>query len=303
MKLDYVPAFTLQPLKREVQVVEADALRTPSFINDVAGGRVELPTIPAVVQRLIAALRDPDVNSRTIGEELARDPVLTSKVLRLANSSFFGGQRSMASIDAAVSLIGTAALNRLIVACGVSSSFAAVPGIDLGLFWREAVLAASAAQKLAPRLEADPEEAYLCGLLHATGHLILCRSYPEIANAMFTGFAPVRGAELCEIELGAFGIDHPEVGALWVESIKFPQPVAEAIGKSARPPDPSDGPLDVVLQGACALAAAALQELDVEAAWAALPERVRAPFGAAGGAPDAAFTKLYEGLLETEVAV
>lgn len=303
MKLDYVPAFTLQPLKREVQVVETEALRTPSFINDVAGGRVELPTIPAVVQRLIAALRDPDVNSRTIGEELARDPVLTSKVLRLANSSFFGGQRSMASIDAAVSLIGTAALNRLIVACGVSSSFQAVPGIDLGLFWREAVLAASAAHKLAPRLQADPEEAYLCGLLHATGHLILCRSYPEIANAMFTGFAPVRGAELCEIELGAFGIDHPEVGALWVESIKFPQSVAQAIGKAARPPDPSDGPLDVVLQGACALAAAALQKLDVEAAWAALPERVRAPFGAAGGAPDAAFTKLYEGLLETEVAV
>lgn len=303
MKLDYVPAFTLQPLKREVQVVEADALRTPSFINDVAGGRVELPTIPAVVQRLIAALRNPDVNSRTIGEELARDPVLTSKVLRLANSSFFGGQRSMASIDAAVSLIGTAALNRLIVACGVSSSFEAVPGIDLSLFWREAVLAASAAQKLAPRLQADPEEAYLCGLLHATGHLILCRSYPEIANAMFTGFAPVRGAELCEIELSAFGIDHPEVGALWVESIKFPLSVAKAIGKAARPPDSSDGPLDVALQGACALAAAAVQKLDAEAAWAALPERVRAPFGAAGGAPDAAFIKLYEGLLETEVAV
>jgi HD-like signal output (HDOD) protein len=303
MKYDQVPAFTLQPLKREVQVVEADAVRTPSFINDVAGGRVELPTIPAVVQRLIAALRNPDVDSRTIGEALSRDPVLTSKVLRLANSSFFGGQRSMASIDAAVSLIGTAALNRLIVACGVSASFEAVPGIDLDLFWRDAVLAASAAQKLAPRFQADPEEAYLCGLLHATGHLILCRSYPEIANAMFTGFAPVRGAELCEIELGAFGIDHPEVGALWVESIKFPQSVAKAIGKATRPVDPNDGPLDVVLHGACELAAAASQKLDVEAAWAALPERVRASFSAAGGAPDAAFTKLYEGLLETEVAL
>ena len=304
MKLDYVPAFTLEPLKKQVEVVdEADAVRTPSFINDVAAGRVELPTIPAVVQRLIAALRDPDVDSRTIGEALARDPVLTSKVLRLANSSFFGGQRSMASIDAAVALIGTAALNRLIVACGVSSSFEAVPGIDLGLFWRDAVLAASAAHKLAPRLKADPEEAYLCGLLHATGHLILCRSYPDIANAMFTGFAPVRGAELCDIELGAFGIDHPTVGALWVESIKFPQAVSDTIGKATRPLQADDGPLDLVLHSACALAAAAAQKADASAAWATLPERVRASFGAAGAAPEAAFIKLYEGLLETEPAV
>ena len=98
-------------------------MQAPNFINDIAAGRVELPTIPRVVQRLIVALRDPDVDSRKIGEALAQDPVLSAKVLRLANSSFFGGQRSMASIDAAVALIGTQALNRLIVACGVSSSF------------------------------------------------------------------------------------------------------------------------------------------------------------------------------------
>jgi hypothetical protein len=91
-------------------------------------------------------------------------------------------------------------LNRLVMACGVSSTFEAVPGIDLRIFWRDALVAATAAAKLAPRLAADPEEAYVCDLLHATGHLILCRSYPEIADAMLTGFAPVRGAELTAIE-------------------------------------------------------------------------------------------------------
>ena len=162
------PAFTLEPLKRAADTNQASAVHTPNFINDIAAGRVELPTIPRVVQRLIAALRDPDVDSRKIGEALSQDPVLSAKVLRLANSAFFGGQRSMASIDAAVAMIGTQALNRLIVACGVSASFKEIPGIDLDTFWLDALVAATAANKLAPRLGADAEEAYAVSYTHLT---------------------------------------------------------------------------------------------------------------------------------------
>jgi hypothetical protein len=163
----YVPAFTLTPTKQEAPRSEAvgDVVRRPNFINDIAAGKVELPTIPRVVQRLIAALQDPDVDTRKISEALAQDPVLSAKVLRLANSAFFGGQRSMASIDAAVALIGLQALNRLIVACGVAAPFKEIPGIDLKVFWRDALVAGIAANKLAPRLSANAEEAYTCGLL------------------------------------------------------------------------------------------------------------------------------------------
>ena len=115
----------------------AYAVRKPNFIDDIAAGRIELPTIPRVVQRLMAALRDPNVDARRISDELSQDPVLSAKVLRLANSSFFGGQRSMSSIDAAVAMIGIQALNRLIVACGVSSSFKEIPGIDLAVFFAQ----------------------------------------------------------------------------------------------------------------------------------------------------------------------
>jgi HD-like signal output (HDOD) protein len=303
MSQAYVPAFTLAPTKAAVDTSAADVVRRPNFINDIAAGRVELPTIPRVVQRLIAALRDPKVDTRQVGEALAQDPILSAKVLRLANSAFFGGQRSMSSIDAAVAMIGIQALNRLIVACGVSSSFKEIPGIDLAVFWRDALIAATAAYKLAPRLSADAEEAYTCGLLHATGHLILCQTYPEIADVMFTGFAIVRGAELAGIETGAFGIDHPAVGALWVESLGFPQTVADTIRKAARAPAADDGPLDLVLRGAVALAAAVAQKDSAEAALAALPAGVRETFSGTDGRPDAGFARLYETLLETEPAL
>ncbi|MEO6746538.1 MAG: HDOD domain-containing protein [Caldimonas sp.] len=303
MMYDVAPAFTLQPIERAAATRPDDVVRAPNFINDVAAGRVELPTIPRVVQKLIAALRDPDVDARKIGEALAQDPVLSSKVLRLANSSFFGGQRSMASIDAAVALIGTQALNRLIVACGVSAAFKAIPGIDLRTFWRDALVAATAANKLATRLGADAEEGYICGLLHATGHLILCQAYPEIADAMFTGFAVVRGAELAEVEAGAFGIDHPTVGAIWVETIGFPQPVADTIRKAASPPAATDTPLDLALRSACALAAAIAQRSTAETAFAALPPSVQGLYSAADGQPDAGFGKLYATLQDTEPAI
>ena len=296
----HTPSYTLEPTKRVVENNQPAHPRTPNFINDIAAGKVELPTIPRVVQQLIAALRDPDVDTRKIGEALSQDPVLSAKVLRLANSAFFGGQRSMASIDAAVALIGIQALNRLIVACGVSSSFKDIPGLDLRVFWRDSLIAATAANKLAPRLQADAEEAYTCGLLHGTGHLILCQTYPDIANAMFTGFAVLRGAELAAVELDSFGIDHAAVGALWVESLGFPQGVADTIRKCAQPLADSDGPLDLTLRSACLLAAAIAQKESAETALATLPPRVAAKLAGADAKPDAAFSKLYEALQETE---
>lgn len=300
MNQAYIPAFTLAPTVKAVEEPRPTGPRTPNFIADIAAGRVELPTIPKVVRRLIAALRDPEVDTRKIGEALAQDPVLTAKVLRLANSSFFGGQRGVASIDAAVAMIGTQALDRLIVACGVASSLGDIPGIDLKSFWRDALVAATAAQKLAARLGADPEEAYVCGLLHATGHLILCKTYPEIADLVFTGFAVARGAELVVLENDNFGIDHPTVGGLWVESIGFPLPVAETIRKSAQAPAAADGPLDLALRSACALAGAVAQKDALDVALAALPASVRARFTGADGQADTAFGKLYEALQETE---
>jgi HD-like signal output (HDOD) protein len=279
---------------------QATELRTPNFISDIAAGHVELPTIPRVVQRLIAALRDPDVDSRKISEELSQDPVLTAKVLRLANSALFGGQRSMSSVDAAVAMVGSQAINNLIVACGVSSAFDEIPGINLRSFWRDALLAATAANKLAPRLGAEPEAAYVCGLLHATGHLILCQAYPAVANGMFTGYAVVRGAKLAEIENEAFGIDHPTVAALWVESLGFPQPVADTIRKATKPPADTDTPLDLALRSAGRLAFASERKFASEVALSALQPAVRAKFTGANGKADAEFNAAYEALSQIE---
>lgn len=296
----YAPAATLAPVHSQKQERHIEEVTTPNFIRDVAAGKVELPMIPAVVQKLIAALRDPDIDARKIADSLSQDPVLSGKVLRLANSSFFGGERKMASIDAAVALIGISALNRLIVACGVASSFDALKAVDLPSFWRDAVVAATAAHRLAPALKADPEEAYSCGLLHATGHLILCQAYPEIANLVFAGYEPLRGAALAEVENQNFGIDHTSASAMWVETIGFPPPVVEAVRHALQPSGPADTPLDVTLRSACALMVAIAGKAEPEVAVTMLPGIVAKGFSTPDGKPSPMFLKFYEQLRETQ---
>ena len=301
MSPGYIPAFTLEPTKppeptRPVVTVSD----RPRFIDDVAAGQIALPTIPSVVQRLIIALGEPDVDFRAVSAELSKDPVLSAKVLRLATSSHFGGQRAMASIEAAVSLIGATALKRLVVACGVSSAIASAPGIDLDSFWREAMVTATAATKLAPHFGADAEEAFLCGLLHGAGHLTLCCSYPEIADAMFTGFAPVRGAALAAIEVEVFGIDHAELGEIGVECLGFPKAVGAAIGNALQPVGTPLGALDLALLSACSLTRAVLRRDSAELALAGLPKALRAQFVDSNDQPNAAFSRLVEGLAEIQ---
>jgi hypothetical protein len=115
---------------------------------------------------------------------------------------------------------------------------------------------------------------------------------------VFGGFAVLRGAELAATENDSFGIDHPTVGALWTETIGFPQTVADAIRKAVLPAADGDLPLDAALRGACVLATAAAQKSALDSAWAALPAAVQARFGGAG--PDAAFVRLYEAVQEIE---
>ena len=272
----------------------------PNFINDIAAGKVELPTIPRVVQQLIAALQDPDVDARKISESLSQDPVLSAKVLRLANSSFFGGQRSMASIDAAVALIGIQALNRLIVACGVSSSLGES---------RASTCAPSGATRWSPRppptssrraSAATPKRPMSAACCTATGHLILCQTYPEIANLCSPASRRCAAPSSPRSRPRSFGIDHPAVSALWVESLGFPQTVADTIRRAAQPPGSTDGAARPRLAQRMRAGIAVAQKDDAAAAVAALPPSVRARISGADGQPDAAFVKLYDALQETE---
>jgi HD-like signal output (HDOD) protein len=267
-----------------------------SFMADVVSGRIQLPTISKVVQQLILSLRKQDISFNDIALLLEQDPVLSARVLRLANSPFYCGVRKLASIQDAVSVIGTNALQTLVLACGVSSAFVTVPGVNLRQFWLDSVTTAAAARALAQTLAMDAESAYSAGLLSGAGQLILCQAFPLKAQAEFTRYSNLRGLALAAKEQETFGIMHPVVGALWADKLAFPSDTVQAIEQHLSNPDVLLPPLARLICIARSLAASALDGLPQDAAVAALDPRHLDALQLGAHLTSTGFARLYDAL-------
>lgn len=242
-----------------------------SFVDDAVAGRLTLPMLPQVILDLLRELRREDCSLHRVGALIERDPVLSARILRMANTSYFGGRRSIDSLPAAVAMIGSQPLVTLLVACGAQAAFAEVRGANLRQFWVSAQATAGAARLIAQRLGADREAAYSAGLLQPVGHLILCQWAPEQAERHFSRMFNPWGAALARAEEEAFGISHPRVSALWVDRLGLPARVVEAIGASMSTPEARVPPLARCVQLACELAAALSGSLQADDLLARLP--------------------------------
>ena len=236
------------------------------FIQDVLSGQIELPMVPRVVQRVLAVIREPEANLAEVTQEIEQDPVLSSRVLRLANSSFFGGRRSLSSIDDAVSTVGLKSLQTLLIASGAMAAFVAVPAVNLRQFWTVSVISAASARQIAVRLGVDGEMAYCAGLLQGIGHLILCQCRPEQAQKALPAYRLIWGTELAAVEQQAFGVSHPVVSAIWVSRLGLPAEVVDALRHSLEPMSAAAPRLGRVVQLACSVAASVAAGETVEQA-------------------------------------
>ena len=111
----------------------------------------QLPSIPKVVQELLRDFDDPNVDAGKIAAKLQLDQALTAKVLRLANSSFYGGTRKVSSVNDAVVLLGVDSLRTMVAAGGVVAAFKAPEGFDLRAFWRKSFMVAGLCRWLVKR--------------------------------------------------------------------------------------------------------------------------------------------------------
>lgn len=225
--------------------VDMDAVR------HAAGGALTLPSVPRVVRKLIGQLKTPDVSVNLLVGELEQEPQLAARTLRIANSSYYCGRRSVASLFDAVAVIGTDTLRTLVVSCGLQAVFVDIPGVNLRQFWRDASITAKSARAIARMAGAhtgsDPDAAYLAGLLHGVGHLILCQAFAAQLLPALTGTSTLRGGELAALEQEACGLAHPQVGAAWLDELGFPQEISGAVAHQLDMPPPQPSALAAVL--------------------------------------------------------
>ena len=162
-------------------------------VRAAAGGRLQLPSVPRVVRRLISQLRDPGASIIELVDELEQEPQLAARTLRIANSPYYAGRRSLASLRDAVAIIGTDTLRTLVISGGLEAVFVAVPGVNLRQFWLDATVTAKAARSLARLAGADAEAAFLAGLLFGCGLVLSGMTNPAKVLAFAQGrFAQTR---------------------------------------------------------------------------------------------------------------
>ncbi len=139
---------------------------------------VKLPTISEVAHELIKTLNDEDASMAEVGAIISRDPALTAKLLRLANSAAFGLQRGVSSVDEAMAMIGMSKVRTLALASCMSESFPVLPGLDPKEFWQTSMATAGYAQWMASRIGADAQQAWLAGMMVRLGELLIGQADP-----------------------------------------------------------------------------------------------------------------------------
>jgi len=190
----------------------------------------KLPALPEVVLDLLDYLRRDEVDPVQVANKIARDPVLTAKLLRIANSSFYGLQSTVATVQDAIVVMGLRAVGSLITAAAVvrHCQTMAAAGDGQRTFWRHCGGTAICARALGRRVGINPESAFVAGLLHDLGRLILMTRFPR-AYADVLLYRAEHDCYRLEAERKVLGFDHTQVGAALVSRWKFPVEIVAAI--------------------------------------------------------------------------
>lgn len=205
-------------------------------LQKILGDRVKLPAMPVSGIRLLQLLQRP-VDALEV-QELAtlveQDPVLTARMLRIANSPLYGGVRDIRGVKQALVTIGldeaVSALNYFLIR-KLMPKVPVLPHFNSQSFWMHSVACATAARLLGNpnyNVASLPGELYLAGLLHDIGKLLMAIYMPEAFGRILEQ-AHREQAPLHQVERAVLGVDHALLGAHLLDEWRLPPPILDAV--------------------------------------------------------------------------
>ena len=204
--------------------------------EEIVGSVDALPTLPTVVAKVNELVDDTSVSAGDINEVISHDIALSSKILKLVNSAYYGFPRRISSITHAVVILGFQTIRNIAVSAFVLDAFEG-GGTLFGHrgFWIHSVGVGVAANVVGQRQRLPAsEEAFMCGLLHDVGKLVL-NQFARKDFARVLELARAEDITVLEAEGRVLGTSHAEVGAMLLERWKLPQRMVAAIGGHHRP--------------------------------------------------------------------
>ncbi len=181
----------------------------PLTIESLIGRGQELPSLPEIYLRVSQQLEDEKVSVFEIGNTVQNDPAITTRVLKMVNSAFYGLPNQVSSVAQAVSLLGRERLKHILIGSVLRGVFSSQdnPAFSMQAFWQHSIKTAIIAHELAKQLPAidEPEAMFTAGLLHDIGRLLLINRVPEqllaAEETMIRKRVDILSAEISEIGL------------------------------------------------------------------------------------------------------
>ena len=200
--------------------------------RELSGIVKDIPTLPVIYQHLFQLMQDPDVSVPHVSDLIAQDQALSTKILHLVNSAFYGHSKQITTISRAVVILGFRAVRSAALAISVFDYFkdeGETTGINMQDFWVHSIATASTCKVLAEHVKLpQQEEAFVVGLLHDVGKLIekryFARDFDDLYKAAQEQHLSWYGGEQL-----LFQINHATIGKAVFRAWDFPANVVDGI--------------------------------------------------------------------------
>ena len=196
-------------------------------------GISELVSLPEACIRINEMVDDPTYSAEDIGKVISSDPGLTVRILKIANSPFYGFSTEVDTVSRAITVLGTVQLRDLVLASSACKTFDGIPNdlMSMDDFWYHSIFCGITARKLVNSCMLGRGEAlFVAGLLHDVGQLILFNRCPlEAKKVLIRAKVTHSESELHLIEQQIIGFDHMDVGAVLTKQWKLPPCLQECV--------------------------------------------------------------------------
>lgn len=219
-------------------------------IQKLVDGVIDLVPLPRAYLRIRDLVNDPAASAADVAAVVQNEPAMTSRILRIANSAYLGLVSKVETVPRAVQILGLKEVHDLALAMSAVTTLHKIPCpvFDLHYFWRRAVYCAVAARIIGRRVDrAHADRAFVSGLLHDIGHLILAfRETETLQDAIAS--TQLGGEPLYLEERRRFGFDYADVTAAVLRRWSLPESIVEPIAWHTRPTEaPESLMLDVAI--------------------------------------------------------
>lgn len=188
----------------------------------------DLPTIPVVAIKVMELIESDTATAQELAKIVSSDPAVAARVLKISNSSFYGCRRQIQTLSGAIVVLGFSTLRSLVVAASVKQVYKPY-GLTEKMLWEHSFAAGLAAKIIANRTRAaNEEEAFLAGLFHDIGKIIMNTldraKFQEVMQHCYN-----EGISFGQAERGVYPFSHDEVGAYVIKKWNFPEILTNAI--------------------------------------------------------------------------